>query len=322
MDRQVDTRRNPSNRLEHLRVQHLRLLDLIEQRGSLSAAARELHLSQPAVSKMLQDLEAAIGVPLVQRAGRGGTLTKAGVIALQRLRLSMSWLDAAALEAAAPRAMPTIRLGVLPWVAFSVLGEVVARVLSQPDAPILHVYEDTVQGLLDALVAGEIDCVVSTLNSTRKSGETFRNLAAIPLHEAHLSLACAVGHPLTQKSTLSITDLEGQEWVLGHPLLRTRSVVDELFHVNGLPPPEPRVESSSFHTSLRIVSATSMLTFAPQSAVRHYHRLGLVHELKLEDSLGSYPLLFVTQPEALSVPAIAALLDAFRAVPEELGKCF
>ena len=60
-------------RLRRLRIQHLRFLALLAQLGSLTACAKALHLSQPAVSNLLKDLETAFGATLVERAGLFGS---------------------------------------------------------------------------------------------------------------------------------------------------------------------------------------------------------------------------------------------------------
>ena len=64
--------------LRRLRVQHMRFLALLARLGSLTACAKALHLSQPAVSNLLKDLETAFGVRLVDRDARGGRLSPAG----------------------------------------------------------------------------------------------------------------------------------------------------------------------------------------------------------------------------------------------------
>ena len=98
-------------RLRRLRIQHLRFLDLLAQLGSLTACAKALHLSQPAVSNLLKDLETAFGATLVERDARGGRLTPAGARVLTRVTHSLAWLDAALQEAGSADTRPTVRVG-------------------------------------------------------------------------------------------------------------------------------------------------------------------------------------------------------------------
>ncbi|MFD0473982.1 LysR family transcriptional regulator [Nonomuraea thailandensis] len=62
-----------------LNLIHLKVLAAVARHGSVTEAARELHYSQPSVSHYLSRLEAATGVKLVQRAGRGIRLTPRAV---------------------------------------------------------------------------------------------------------------------------------------------------------------------------------------------------------------------------------------------------
>ena len=80
---------------------HLRVLRAVAQQGSLSAAARSLGLTQPAVSQQMQRLEEQLGTPLVVRAGRSVRLTLAGEALARRADAVLAALEAAEEEVAA-----------------------------------------------------------------------------------------------------------------------------------------------------------------------------------------------------------------------------
>ncbi|MEV4086362.1 LysR family transcriptional regulator, partial [Nonomuraea fuscirosea] len=84
-----------------LDVVRLRVLVAVARKGSLTAAAKELHYSQPSVSHHLARLEAETGAKLVQRAGRGIRLTEAGRLLAERAAEIIGRLDATAEELAA-----------------------------------------------------------------------------------------------------------------------------------------------------------------------------------------------------------------------------
>lgn len=91
----------------------MRLLVEIEQRGSLSAAAEAIGIGQPSASQHLRLLEAAAGQRLVERSGRGSTLTEAGRALAARAAQALASLEAAREELAALAGLQTgtIRLG-------------------------------------------------------------------------------------------------------------------------------------------------------------------------------------------------------------------
>src|SRR5262245_4241492 len=81
-----------------LDVTRLRVLDAVARHGSVTAAARELHYSQPSVSHHLARLEAETGAQLLQRVGRGIRLTQAGRLLADRAAEIIGRLDAADAE--------------------------------------------------------------------------------------------------------------------------------------------------------------------------------------------------------------------------------
>src|ERR1700735_2206411 len=105
--------------LSRIRLRHLSCFVVVAQERTLARAAERLHLSQPAVSKTLTELERLGGPPLGGRNAAGSRVTGAGARFL-RYALDVSGaLDqaAAALTAAEPQRYPTVRVAALPTAA-------------------------------------------------------------------------------------------------------------------------------------------------------------------------------------------------------------
>src|SRR6478735_2430354 len=84
-----------------LDVTRLRVIDAVARNGSVTAAARELHYSQPSVTHHLARREAETGAQLLQRAGRGIRLTQAGQLLADRAAEIIGRIDAADAELSA-----------------------------------------------------------------------------------------------------------------------------------------------------------------------------------------------------------------------------
>ena len=84
-----------------LDLTRLRVLDAVARHGSVTAAARELHYSQPSVSHHLARLEQETGAALLQRVGRGVRLTQAGQVLAERAAEIIGRVSAAAAELSA-----------------------------------------------------------------------------------------------------------------------------------------------------------------------------------------------------------------------------
>src|SRR6266542_4438105 len=81
-----------------LDVTRLRVIDAVARHGSVTAAAKELHYSQPSVSHHLARLEAETGAQLLQRVGRGVRLTPAGRLLADRAAEIIGRVDSATAE--------------------------------------------------------------------------------------------------------------------------------------------------------------------------------------------------------------------------------
>src|ERR687896_1777121 len=93
-----------------LDVNRLRVIDAVARHGSVTAAARELHYSQPSVTHHLARLEFETGAKLVQRVGRGIRLTPAGQLLADRAAEIIGRIDAAGAELSAHVGLSTGRV--------------------------------------------------------------------------------------------------------------------------------------------------------------------------------------------------------------------
>src|SRR5215208_5669047 len=84
-----------------LDVKRLRVIDAVARHGSVTAAAKELHYSQPSVTHHIARLEAETGAQLLQRVGRGIRLTAAGELLADRAAEILGRIDAAGAELSA-----------------------------------------------------------------------------------------------------------------------------------------------------------------------------------------------------------------------------
>ncbi len=297
-------------RLDRLRVRHLRFLELIDQHGSLSAAAGHLSLSQPAATKMLQEIESVFGAALVQRTTRGAALTSRGELALGRLRIALNALSAA-MEAihATPEPVPIVHLGILPLVGIVAMPKLLARMAARPGFPHLVIHESTVGGLLGMLDRGEIDCMVGRIGPGREGNATSA-MRVMPLWEERLTVACAPDHPLARKRSVPLSHLCEYDWVTTPRGASTRTLFEAPFLDAGIVPPQPKVESFSFHTNLCMVASSRLLTVAPETAVRHYAGLGMVRQVRHESWFAGGRTVFVTRDDTADAPGVVAVGDA------------
>jgi len=316
----VNDDRSPARRGsgDFLRVRHLRLLELVDRGGSLAAAAREMHLSQPAVTKMLQELEAAFGTVLVARAARGGSLSAQGRVALQRLKLGLSQFDSAIATARSDRAdVPVLRIGVVPLVSVSLLPLALRQLAHQGMPMRLSLRDSTAPGLLQWLADGQVDCAIGRPEPQALASLQAARLVHVPLVEDPLVLACAPAHRLAKARRVDLATLRSQDWVLAAAGSYTRRVFDALFVAAGLDPPTPMIESMSFHANLQMIHAVGALTIAPASAVKLYQRIGIAQSLRSTPRLSTGPLSLMYVADHEQLPTLRARAESRQAASRQ-----
>ena len=145
-----------------LDVTRLRVLDAVARHGSVTAAARELHYSQPSVSHHLARLEAETGAQLLQRVGRGIRLTPAGQLLADRAAEIVGRIDAADAELAAHVGLATGRVrlaGFSSAVGSLVPGAVAALARTHPSLQVTMTDTHPPEAL-DLLRAGKVDVAI------------------------------------------------------------------------------------------------------------------------------------------------------------------
>lgn len=264
-----------SFRISQLRFRNLRLLQLIDEHGSVRRAAEHLHVTQPAASAMLQEIEQALGIALFVRSRSGMTPTPAVRALLRRVQVIGNELGAIEAEALAlaTHSRELFRVGVLPRSMQNIMPGVLARVVQNNHGVEFSLTEATSDVLLEALSKGELDCVVGRLTRDVGQGSADRNLFLLEaLYEEGMCIVAANGHPLAKRKKLTLLDLSDCAWVLPPPGSVTRNLlIDEFLHA-GLAPPSPLIQSSSFLSNLSLVEQGGLVTVSPTSAAEKYQQ--------------------------------------------------
>lgn len=301
----------PAPRIDRLRLRHLRLLQLIGATGSLGAAGRALGVSQPAVSLLLRELEAAVGATLVERDTRGARLTAAGRRALDPLAIALQSIRLAVGAARHPAEMPVLRLGCIQAAGTCWLPAALDRLERAGILGGLQLREGRARDLLAALGRGELDLVIGWVDEGVTEGLEVADLDIAPLEHDRMRIVAAAAHPLAGSRGVPVAELARWRWIVPPPGSRTHAAYRRLFLEAGSAPPRVAVECAALHTTLHLVAGSRMLAVALAPVVDHYARLGMVTALDgprigLERSLVSV----VIRRNTAALPAVRALRAA------------
>lgn len=280
-----------------LDVTRLRVLDAVARLGSVTAAARELHYSQPTVSHHLARLEAETGARLLQRAGRRIRLTPAGQLLARRAAEILGRIDAADIELAAHVGLTTGRLRLAGF--SSVIGALIPRVTASlaRSHPGLQVSLTNTQPpeAIELLRAGKIDVAIIF-----RYGDTEPEPDDIRLH--HL-----LDDPLYVLSTLpgqTLDSLRDATWIAGCD--RCRAHLVSLCGDAGF---EPNIGYTSDNVVVMqaLVAAGLGVTTSPGLALRA-HRIAGIEATEIPGA--GQRIYAATYGDPPDPPATTALLAA------------
>lgn len=208
-----------------IEVKHLRLIAAIDRHGTLSGAARELGLSQPAITQQMQRLERDLGTPLVTKQSRGVTLTSAGRVLLRHAGQVLPALQRAESEIAAIAGLRggEIRISAFASGAAALLPKALARMADEYPGISFRLGEAESEESLELLRKG--DCEIAMVYEYHSEGMTMRrpDLSHEPdeiwqtVMEEHIWLAMPRSHPLAADAEVDVGDLSGARWISGCP---------------------------------------------------------------------------------------------------------
>ena len=154
-------------------LEPLRHFTLVAQHGTLTAAARHAHVTQPALTASLQRLEAQMGARLFDRGPGGATLTAAGAALLPRARAALAAVDEGRRAVAEVMGLTagSVRVGAGATVCTYYLPRTLAKFREAHPSVQILLREASPEDLLDALEAGELDLVVLARVLRRGGGD-------------------------------------------------------------------------------------------------------------------------------------------------------
>jgi DNA-binding transcriptional LysR family regulator len=255
----------------------LATLKAVVELGSVNRAADALYIGQPAVTKRLRALDSCYGVPLMQHRGRKLELTTAGdkVYAYARLVLEhqASLLDdLASLRAGHNR----LRLEVTFAIGEHILPDILMHFAdSQPDLRIesrlgysRRIHTRLATGLAD----------IALLEQSPRHP----NIKVEPWMQDELLLVCGPGHPLWDKTSIQISELEALHYVLREASSSIRGTLDKTLQKNNMRLGHIDMEVGSTDTIIEILQRGKQVSFLPQFAVHNFLERRHLKHIKID----------------------------------------
>lgn len=215
-----------------IKFRHLHTFVEVARQKSVMKASELLHVSQPAVTKTIRELEEILGVPVVERDGRGIRITRYGEVFLRHAGAALAalrqGLDSVSQELEGSG--PPVRIGALPTVSTRIMPRAMSLFLTEKTGSPIKIVTGENAVLLEQLRVGDLDLVVGRLAAPDKmTGFSFEHLYS----EKVLFLVRA-GHPLIDEKRSIFDSLAGFPVLMPTRNSIIRPFVDQLLIVNGI----------------------------------------------------------------------------------------
>lgn len=292
-----------------LNFHHLRIFKTVVDRGSHAAAAQRLHLSQPAVSMQLKQLEEAVGLPLFELVRRRNQLTEAGKLlygfAVRIFNLEKEAEDA--LRGMKGLSVGSLRVGASTTPGIYLLPETLAEFQKRHPEIEIDLAIQNSRLIEKSLLDNEIDLGVCGQEVT-----CHPDIIVEPVIRDRLVVVAAPGHPLAGRPALQWTDLASECFIIREKGSGTREVAEERLAAIGITLEKVQVFNHP-EAIKRAVMAGMGLAILSALAVKVETAMGSLVPLAMAEDIGLHRYLNLAyHREKHLMPAVESFADVLR----------
>lgn len=296
-----------------MKLHQLRILLAVAQHGSIHEASRGLHISQPALSKAIAELERELGVTLLSRSVRGVSLTAYGAALVKRASVVEQELRHALedIESIRGHAEAQLNIGFTAVASGGPLPDAMAALRTRFPNVALRGFEQRAQQILEGLREGRLDLALISTNSGPGTG----GFQWEPLFSVPMRVAVRPGHPL--RRTRRLRDLLDADWLVLDPLDDPGSPMASLMRLHRLDMPRRIVQSGSNLLGLQLATKTDLVSMwsdfvfnSPLGPLRTVS--GALEVLPMEDELPDFSVYLVYRSADLMTQACTEFCKEIR----------
>lgn len=300
-----------------IRLRHIQAFLETARRGSVTRAATALHVTQPALSKSLAELEVILGVSLMTRGRAGIVLTTQGETFLHFAASGEAAFKQglAAVTQEAGGAGAPLAIGVLPSVAARIIPEAVLRLQRERPGLVPRIVTGANAHLIEDLRAGALDLVVGRL----AGAEAMRGLAFTHLYSERVALVVRPGHPLASRAgdSADLAQLPAFPVLMPEPGAAIRPLVERFLVAHGIAAIPVRIESVADAFGRAYTRRSDAVWFISRGVVALDLAEGALVELPFDMRDTSGPVGLALRPENAETPEIRHFAAILRAVAAE-----
>src|SRR5262245_12817486 len=275
-----------------LKLRELNILLAVARAGSMAKAAKELAISQPAVSKAIADMEHTLGVPLFERSQQGVEPTQYGRALLKRGAAVFAELQQGVQDIdflSNPEA-GELHIGSTSGLSEGIVLAVINRMSQQHPRVVFHVVPGGLLIQYQELRERRVELAFTRLFGSAPEEDVDVKV----LYEESLVVAAGKENPWARRRKVTLEELVSQPWTWPAAGTIIDSLVVEAFRACGLEPPRATVYADAINMRTRLAATGPFLSIVPASIFRVPGKPASLIELPVELPTTQQPVAIVT----------------------------
>ncbi|MDE1193713.1 MAG: LysR family transcriptional regulator [Pseudomonas sp.] len=260
-----------------LKFKHLVLIDTLARTRNMHAAALHMNLSQPAVSKMLREIERLLGFDLFERLPRNMPPTALGEHVVRYAQIALNDANKFVDQISSLRegGHGFLKVGAIFAATAVVLPDAIVQLKQRWPLLSIEIVEQTSDHLMEMLDDKKLDLAVARYtNENQQQVYDFQALAPEPF-----CMVVNSRHPLTELDEAPLQELGKWPWILypvGTPI---RARMEQAFAQAGIATPKNTIDTISMQTFLQVLQSGPMIAMLPASMAQPHLETGLLKVL-------------------------------------------
>ena len=248
---------------------------------SFIKASYELNISQPAISKAINQLEDDLGVKLFERVPKGISITEFGTLFVKHAELINTDVRKAKDEIISKKEgrIGDIVIGAGPSTREILVPLACSRLIKENKNIRINVIAELSDDLSQDLDSGKIDMSISMLLKSNENQKE-NNYSYFPLYKDRLNLITRKGHYLQKKPSLQLSETINYNWIL--PKLKGNVFIDDIFIKNALVPPISSITYNSAKFALNLIANSDFIGFLPTQLIKP-HKNSDIKQLNVKE---------------------------------------
>ncbi|WP_276120792.1 pca operon transcription factor PcaQ [Pararhizobium qamdonense] len=300
-----------------VKFRHLQTFVEVARQKSVMKAADLLHVSQPAVTKTIRELEEVLGVSVFERDGRGIKITRYGEAFLRHAGAALTalrqGLDSVSQERSGDG--PPVRIGALPTVSTRIMPQAMANFLKEETGSRIKIVTGENAVLLEQLRVGDLDLVVGRLAAP----EQMKGFSFEHLYSEQVVFAVRSGHPLLPAQQPVFDNLGVYPVLMPTGASIIRPFVERFLITNGIASLPNQIETVSDSFGRAFVRASDAIWIISAGVVAGDIEDGVLAALPIDTSETKGPVGLTMRANAIPSMPLAILMQTIREAAAEVS---